>query len=143
MTHADLSCPGIKQAFQDRDPETSRTYHTNQAKISLDTEVEQHKNYGDYVKSIVYGGLDGIITSYAVVCSVPFYGGLFKSVWRAKKVNGVAGANLPINIVLVLGFSNLVADGMSMGVGDYLSELAEIDYVSSERAREVWSVVSF
>lgn len=59
-----------------------------------------------YVKSIVYGGLDGIITTFAVV-------------------SGVVGASLSPKIILILGFSNLIADGLSMGVGDYLSSKAE------------------
>lgn len=56
----------------------------------------------DYSKSIVYGGLDGIITTFAVVA-------------------GTVGGNLPTLTVVILGFSNLLADGFSMASGDYLS----------------------
>jgi len=59
-----------------------------------------------HIKSIVYGGLDGIITTFAVV-------------------SGVIGAQLNPSIILILGFANLIADGISMGVGDYLSSKAE------------------
>ena len=53
-------------------------------------------------------------------------------------VAGAAGADLGSTIVLILGFSNLFADGLSMGLGDYISESAENDYVASEMARETW-----
>jgi len=62
-----------------------------------------------YLKSIVYGGLDGIITTFAIVA-------------------GVAGAALNANIVLILGFANLIADGISMATGDYLSTKADLEY---------------
>jgi len=61
-----------------------------------------------YLKSIVYGGLDGIITTFAVVA-------------------GVAGAALGSNIVLILGFANLIADGISMAIGDFLSTRAYLE----------------
>lgn len=69
---------------------------------------------GKYIKSIVYGGLDGIITTFAVVA-------------------GVAGGGLAMRIVLILGFSNLLADGFSMAVGDYLSTKSENEYKQSIR----------
>jgi VIT1/CCC1 family predicted Fe2+/Mn2+ transporter len=58
------------------------------------------------VKAAVYGANDGIITTFAVVA-------------------GVAGAGLAVNVVLILGIANLIADGCSMGVGDYLGERSE------------------
>lgn len=64
---------------------------------------------GEYIKSMVYGGLDGIITTFAVV-------------------SGVAGASLSLKIIIILGFSNLFADGFSMAVGDYLSSKSEKEY---------------
>jgi vacuolar iron transporter family protein len=58
------------------------------------------------IKSIVYGGLDGIITTFAVV-------------------SGVIGAQLAVSIILIMGFANLIADGFSMAAGSYLSAKAE------------------
>ena len=72
-----------------------------------------------YVKSIVFGGLDGIITTFSIVAAV-------------------AGASLSEEIVILMGFANLLSDGISMGLGDYLSESAELQYIRSERAREEW-----
>lgn len=56
---------------------------------------------------------------------------------------GVAGADLDSRVVLILGFANLFADGLSMGLGDFLSERAEIEYVKSEMKREEWEVENF
>jgi VIT1/CCC1 family predicted Fe2+/Mn2+ transporter len=53
-------------------------------------------------------------------------------------VAGVAGAGLNVGVILVLGFSNLIADGISMGIGDFLSSKADIDYRKQERKRELW-----
>ena len=55
-----------------------------------------------YVREIVYGANDGIITTFAVVA-------------------GVAGGSLPLPVVLICGAANLLADGLSMAVGNYLS----------------------
>lgn len=55
-----------------------------------------------YIRELVYGANDGIITTFAVVA-------------------GVAGGGLPLYAVLIVGFANLLADGLSMGVGNYLA----------------------
>lgn len=61
----------------------------------------------------------GIITTFATVTSV-------------------AGADFSPAVIVVLGISHLFADGISMGMGDYMSSQAEIDFTESERAREKW-----
>lgn len=71
---------------------------------------------GQYIKSFVYGGLDGTITTFAVVA-------------------GVAGASLGSNVILILGFANLIADGIAMAFGDFLSTRAEQQYHAAERER--------
>ena len=79
---------------------------------------KEHGHYsGKYLKSVVYGGVDGTITTFAIVA-------------------GVAGASLSSNIVLILGFANLIADGFSMAVSDYLSSRAEKDYKKMEKTHE-------
>lgn len=107
-----------KKAYQTGDAEASKHAH-------LATAQEEHKTtQGKYIKSIIYGGLDGIITTFAVVA-------------------GVIGAALTPIIVLILGFANLIADGISMGIGDYLSSKSEREYVRDERRREAWEVKHF
>jgi len=58
-------------------------------------------------------------------------------------VAGVAGASLSAGIVLILGFANLIADGISMAIGDYLSTKAEKEYAAAERKRESWEVENY
>lgn len=55
-----------------------------------------------YIRDIVYGANDGVITTFAAVA-------------------GVEGGALPTIAVIVVGVANLVADGLSMGVGNYLA----------------------
>ena len=79
---------------------------------------------GAYIRSMVYGGLDGIITTFAVV-------------------SGVAGAELGSGIILILGVANLLADGFSMGTGDYLSSKSEREYYDREARRQAWEIKNF
>jgi VIT1/CCC1 family predicted Fe2+/Mn2+ transporter len=67
-----------------------------------------------YLRDFVYGGVDGAVTTFAVV-------------------SGVAGAGLSPGVVLVLGTANLVADGFSMAVSNFLGTRAEQEV--RERAR--------
>jgi VIT1/CCC1 family predicted Fe2+/Mn2+ transporter len=55
-----------------------------------------------YIRELIYGANDGIITTFAVVA-------------------GVAGGGLSLRVVLIIGAANLFADGLSMAVGNYLS----------------------
>ena len=48
------------------------------------------------------------------------------------------GGGLGIDVIIILGFSNIFADGLSMGMGDALSSKAERDYILAERQREAW-----
>jgi VIT1/CCC1 family predicted Fe2+/Mn2+ transporter len=59
-----------------------------------------------YLRDLVYGAIDGTVTTFAVVA-------------------GVIGANLDTGIVLVLGVANLLADGFSMAVSNFLGTRAE------------------
>lgn len=45
--------------------------------------------------------------------------------------------------MLLMGVSNLVADGLSMGVGDYLSSKAELDFAKKEAEREWWEMGNY
>lgn len=107
-------------AYERRDPEASRKAHMAGQAAS----GEPHKEGGERIKSLIYGGLDGIITTFAVVA-------------------GVAGADLAAGIVLIMGFANLIADGISMAIGDYLSTQAENEVATAERTREAWEVDNY
>jgi hypothetical protein len=60
---------------------------------------------GFFIKSIVYGGLDGILTTFSVI-------------------NAIKGAHISILGVVIFGIANLIADALSMGLGDFLSDRA-------------------
>ncbi|GAB4422020.1 MAG: VIT1/CCC1 transporter family protein [Bacteroidia bacterium] len=82
-------------------------------------EQQLHRSirYQDYLGEFVYGGIDGSVTTFAVVA-------------------GSAGAGLDISVVLILGFANLLADGFSMSVGAYLSTKSEIAAYEKHRRTE-------
>lgn len=61
-----------------------------------------------YLPEFVYGAIDGLVTTFAIV-------------------SGVMGASLAPAIVLILGFANVFADGFSMGASNYLSKRSEVD----------------
>ena len=85
---------------------------------------EEHKKGGERMKTCLFGGLDGIITTFAVVA-------------------GAGGGGLSVSVVMIMGFSSLVADALSMGVGDALSSKAEGEVAERERAREKWEFENF
>jgi VIT1/CCC1 family predicted Fe2+/Mn2+ transporter len=106
-----------REAFSEKKPEVSRQAH--------DASGEHHlQAQGQYVKSVIYGGLDGMITTFAVVA-------------------GVEGASLSPGVILILGTANLLADGLSMAIGDFLSTRSEQEYAKAERQREAWEVSNY
>jgi VIT1/CCC1 family predicted Fe2+/Mn2+ transporter len=76
------------------------------------------------LKPVIFGGLDGILTSFAIVA-------------------GAAGGGLSPQVVLILGISNIFADALSMGVGEFLSSKAENEWILSERQREEWEMDNY
>lgn len=85
-----------------RVPEELRASHTPEAIQSrLDDGPSQ-----SYLKDFVYGAVDGCVTTFAVVAAVE-------------------GAQLRAEVVIVLGLANLIADGFSMAVSNYLGTRAE------------------
>ena len=107
--------------FDLRDPEMSKAAHQSSL---MGSNEEKHPLASAHIKSIVYGGLDGIITTFAVVA-------------------GAAGGGFGPNVVIVMGISSLLADALSMGVGDALSSKAETEVARRERERERWELENF
>ncbi|MBC8076266.1 MAG: VIT1/CCC1 transporter family protein, partial [Chloroflexales bacterium] len=58
-------------------------------------------------------------------------------------VSGVAGAELGAQVIVILGIGNLLADGFSMGTGDYLSTKSEREYYDREALRQAWEIAQF
>jgi vacuolar iron transporter family protein len=71
-----------------------------------------------YLRDAVFGAIDGTVTTFAVVA-------------------GATGADLAAGIVLVLGLANLLADGFSMGVSNFLGTRAEAGRVDKLRRFEM------
>jgi len=80
--------------------------------------------FSEYLREIVYGGNDGIVTTFAVVAG-----------FAGAQANPATSA-VPIISVLLFGLANLLADGLSMGLGSFLSLRADQDVYRSEKAKE-------
>ena len=94
----------------DRDLEDEHTPHGVRERLSA---APRTSNLGDFV----YGAIDGTVTTFAVVA-------------------GAAGADLGAAVVIILGVSNLFADGFSMAVSNYLGSRAEQDRQEQARREE-------
>lgn len=70
----------------------------------------------NYLRDWIYGGIDGAVTTFAVVA-------------------GVLGAELSSVVVLILGFANLLADGFSMAASNYSGTKADLD--DYERLKQI------
>lgn len=77
--------------------------------------------FQEYLGEFVYGGIDGSVTTFAVVA-------------------GSAGAALSSEVVIILGFANLIADGFAMSVGSYLSTKSEKENYAKHKKIEYWEV---
>ncbi len=91
----------------------------------------EHKKslFSTYLKETVYGGTDGIITTFAVVAG--FSG--------AQASGGVLA--IPLLSVLLFGLANLFADGVSMALGNFLSIRSDKDLYRSEKDKEHHEIV--
>jgi vacuolar iron transporter family protein len=70
-----------------------------------------------YLRDWIYGGIDGAITTFAIV-------------------SGVVGANMADRTVLILGIANVLADGFSMAAANFSSTRSEIDEYEHVRRME-------
>ena len=71
----------------------------------------------NYLRDWIYGGIDGAVTTFAIVA-------------------GVVGANLSSSVIIVLGLANLLADGFSMAAGNYSGTKSEVDDLNRLRQIE-------
>jgi len=61
-----------------------------------------------YLRDMIYGGIDGAVTTFAIVA-------------------GVQGAGLSTYVIVALGVANILADGFSMAAGNYSGTKADLD----------------
>ena len=70
----------------------------------------------NYLRDWIYGGIDGAVTTFAIVA-------------------GVEGAGMSATVILILGCANLAADGFSMAASNFSGTKAEVD--EAHRLREM------
>lgn len=75
-----------------------------------------------FLRSIIYGGIDGIITMFNII-------------------SGITGAQLNSKYIFILGCAVLISDGLSMGISDYLSLKADIKLKQQYNKNELVSNV--
>lgn len=79
--------------------------------------------FSSYLREIVYGGSDGIVTTFAVVAGFAGAGGGLNT-------------HLPVLTVLLFGLANLFADATSMALGNFLSVRADQDVYRQNKRKE-------
>lgn len=77
-----------------------------------------------YLHDFIYGAIDGTVTTFAVVA-------------------GVMGAELSAGIIIVLGLANLLGDGFSMAVSNFLGTRAEAALINRTRRSEELHIKQF
>ncbi len=82
--------------------------------------------FAEYFKEVIYGGIDGIVTTFAVVAG-----------FAGAALSNDQTTQLSFAIVLLFGLANLFADAASMGLGNFLSVRSEKDLYHVQREREL------
>lgn len=83
------------------------------------------KSFSEYFKEMVYGGVDGTVTTFAVI-----------SGFSGAAISSDMATQLSFVIVLLFGLANLFADAISMGLGNFLSVRSEKDQYQIMRDKE-------
>lgn len=94
-----------------------RAEHQTDAVNERLSESRSHSYLGD----AVLGGIDGCVTTFAVVA-------------------GAVGGGFSSLVIIVLGFANLIADGFSMGVSNYQNIKSEREQVEQARRDEEYQI---
>ncbi len=101
----------------DRSAAELEAAHTREA---IRARLEAGPSHSD-LRDFIFGAIDGTVTTFAVV-------------------SGVSGAGLPAGVLIILGFANLVADGFSMGISNFLGTRAEQQQRARTRREEEYHI---
>lgn len=94
--------------------------HTPEA-IAQRLQIAGHHSY---LSDLVLGAIDGTVTTFAIVA-------------------GVAGAEMSQQVAIILGCANILADGFSMAVSNFLGTQAERHLVEKVRENEARHIDTF
>jgi VIT1/CCC1 family predicted Fe2+/Mn2+ transporter len=120
MSEIETLNENAKKAYLVNDAEQSKNTHIRKTSASqVAHHKEKHAAIGEYIRSIVFGGLDGIITTFAIVAAS-------------------TGSGLTYFALLIVGFANLIGDAFSMGLGDFFSSRSEIEQSNKMRKKYLW-----
>ena len=92
------------------DGELEDLLETDESVDESELETTCGGQWSDFCKHCIYGSLDGVLTTFAIVCAG-------------------AGGSLSRQSIFVLGVSNIAADSLNMGLGDALSAITHHEYV--------------
>lgn len=95
--------------MKDKELIHEHTHHAIEKRLS-------EKTKPSYLGDFMLGSIDGLVTTFAVIA-------------------GVAGAHLQLEVALILGVSNLVADGFSMAVSNFFRSKSDQEII--EKARQI------
>ncbi len=84
-----------------------------------------HGAFAEYLREVIYGGIDGIITTFAVVAG-----------FAGAALTSDTTTQLSFLVVLLFGLANLFADAASMGLGNFLSVRSDKDVYQVLREKE-------
>jgi VIT1/CCC1 family predicted Fe2+/Mn2+ transporter len=90
------------------------------------TENKVLAKFAEYFKEVIYGGIDGIVTTFAVVAG-----------FAGAALSSDVTMQLSFTVVLLFGLANLFADAASMGLGNFLSVRSEKDLYHVKREQEL------
>lgn len=91
----------------------------------------QKSPFAEYFKEVIYGGVDGIVTTFAVVAG-----------FSGATLSNEATTQLSFMVVLLFGVANLFADGVSMALGNFLSVRSNQDLFNKERELELQEIAT-
>jgi predicted membrane protein (TIGR00267 family) len=102
---------------------TERSKSTSEAKQTAKaTEMEEHMSLRNYMRDLILGANDGLVSVFALVL-------------------GVAGGGFGPEAVLLAGIAAAVAGAISMAIGEYLSTKSQEEVYDAERELEKLHII--